>query len=176
MNATPSFRPSEPQPTSAAAEVVSYGVVHKITVATAESLTAGLVAATIADIPGASAVLRGGVVSYANEVKAAVLGVSEALLAARGSVDPQVAEEMAAGTRVACGADFGISTTGVAGPDAHDGKSVGTVYIGWADATGAGNVEYHFAGDRASIRLQSRDAALSLLLDRMKSGNLPTNE
>ncbi|GAB2899375.1 CinA family protein [Neomicrococcus lactis] len=161
--------------TELAADVVSCGVVLKKTVATAESLTAGLVAATIADIPGASAVLRGGVVSYDNAVKADLLGVSTDLLAERGSVDPQVAEEMAAGARDKCGADFGISTTGVAGPDAHDGKSVGTVYIGWADASGSGSVEQHFSGDRASIRRQSRDAALTVLRERMKSGSLLAN-
>lgn len=175
MNANPAILSSEHHESSAAAEVVSYGVVHQITVATAESLTAGLVAATIADVPGASAVLRGGVVSYDNTVKAGLLGVSAKLLAERGSVDAQVAEEMATGARVNCGADFGVSTTGVAGPDAHDGKSVGTVFIGWADATGAGSVEKHFVGDRASIRVQSRDAALAVLLERMKSGSSPTN-
>lgn len=164
-----------PSASEVAAEIVSCGVVQEATVATAESLTAGLVAATIADVPGASAVLRGGVVSYANEVKALLLDVPLDLLDELGSVDPAVAEAMARGARDRCVATFGIATTGVAGPDAHDGKPVGTVFIGWADATGSGSVEQHFQGDRETIRHLSRDAALEILLERMKSGNSPLN-
>ncbi|WP_394159981.1 CinA family protein [Galactobacter valiniphilus] len=115
-----------------ARELVSRAAAAGLTVATAESLTAGLVAATIADVPGASAVLRGGVVSYAVEVKASVLGVDAAWLAEHGPVDPRVAEEMAIGAARVCDADLGVSTTGVAGPEPHGGREVGTVYLGVA--------------------------------------------
>ncbi|MCG7423321.1 nicotinamide-nucleotide amidohydrolase family protein [Micrococcus sp. ACRRV] len=103
-----------------------------LTVATAESLTAGLVAARLADVPGASAALQGGVVAYQNHVKAGLLGVDAGLLTARGAVDAEVARQMACGARRAAGADVGVATTGVAGPEPHQGKPVGTVFVGVA--------------------------------------------
>ncbi|MDN6511425.1 MAG: CinA family protein, partial [Corynebacterium sp.] len=86
------------------------------TVATAESLTAGAIASTVADIPGASAVLRGGLVVYATDLKASLAGVDEELLDARGPVDPDVARQLARGAATRCGADIGLGVTGVAGP------------------------------------------------------------
>jgi nicotinamide-nucleotide amidase len=148
--------------TSTAAVAIAIG--NKLTVATAESLTAGMVAATLANTPGASGMLQGGVVAYQNSVKAGVLGVSEELLAEVGSVDGQVAEAMADGARRACGADLGISTTGVAGPEPHDGKTVGTVFIGIAGNSRSESFEYSFSGDRHSIREQACEAALARLL------------
>ncbi|MFJ3958708.1 CinA family protein [Arthrobacter sp. NPDC090010] len=139
-----------------------------VTVATAESLTAGLVAARLADVPGASGTLRGGVVSYHNDVKRDLLGVSAELLAERGSVDADVARAMAAGARVACGADLAVSTTGVAGPDAHDGKPVGTVYIGVADASGSVAHAHHFVGGRPQIREAAVRAAVVHLLSALR--------
>lgn len=135
-----------------------------LTLATAESLTAGAVAATIADVPGASTVLRGGIVSYAVDLKRDLLGVDGGRLAEHGPVDAVVAEQMAAGAARSCGADVGVSTTGVAGPEAHGGQAVGTVYIGWATAGGSGHELLRLAGDRASIRAGSVDAALRVLL------------
>ncbi|MEB7505946.1 nicotinamide-nucleotide amidohydrolase family protein [Arthrobacter koreensis] len=132
-------------------------------IASAESLTAGMVAAELGTVPGASAVLQGGVVAYQNSVKEQVLGVSGTLLAAAGSVDGRVAEEMAAGVRRLLNADFGVSTTGVAGPEPHDGEPVGTVFIGVAGPAGTRSREFRFTGDRASIRLQACAAALDLL-------------
>ena len=99
-----------------AGEAVAGAIERGLTVATAESLTAGMVAAVLADIPGASGMLQGGVVSYQNSVKADVLGVPRDLLDAVGAVDGQVAAAMADGARRVCGADIGVSTTGVAGP------------------------------------------------------------
>ncbi|MBG6083777.1 CinA family protein [Zhihengliuella flava] len=154
---------------SVSARIVAEAVARGLTVATAESLTAGRVAAAIADTPGASAVLRGGVVSYASEVKASLLGVSTSLLARVGSVHPDVAERMAVGARTACGADVAVSTTGVAGPEAHDGQSVGTVYIGWSTSRGTGQQRLSLAGDRESIRAQATDAALQALLRHLVS-------
>jgi nicotinamide-nucleotide amidase len=153
-----------------ALEAGESGVVHGATVATAESLTAGLIAAALAEVPGSSAVLRGGVVAYHNEVKQLLLGVPAALLARVGSVDPEVARRMALGARERCGADIGISSTGVAGPAPHDGKPVGLVYIGYATAHDSGALRLELAGDRAGIRAASRDAALAQLV-RLLAGN-----
>ena len=138
-----------------------------LTVATAESLTAGMVAAVLADTPGASGMLQGGVVAYANSVKASILGVSRELLDAAGSVDGQVAAAMAAGARTACGTDVAVATTGVAGPEAHDGKDVGTVFIGLATAEGATSFAYHFEGSRQEIRALACGAALERLLEAL---------
>jgi nicotinamide-nucleotide amidase len=139
------------------------------TVATAESLTAGMVSAVLADTPGASGMLQGGVVAYQNAVKESVLKVSPELLAAVGSVDSGVAAAMAAGARAALGADIGVATTGVAGPEAHDGKPVGTVYIGIATGAGTSGFEYLFSGGRAEIRGQACGAALERLLEALAS-------
>jgi nicotinamide-nucleotide amidase len=148
-------------PDGGAAGLVATATAAGLTVATAESLTAGLVSATIADVPGASAVLRGGVVSYQVDVKASVLGVSEDRLAEYGPVDRVVAQEMAAGARRVCGADIGISTTGVAGPEPHGGHAVGTVWIGISSELGERGLLLDLPGDRARIRQGSVDAALA---------------
>jgi nicotinamide-nucleotide amidase len=134
------------------------------TVAAAESLTAGMVTAVLADTPGASGMLQGGVVAYQNSVKTDILGVPAELLAGVGSVDGDVAAGMAAGVRSALGADIGVATTGVAGPEEHDGKAVGTVFIGVATAEGASAFHYTFTGNRADIRGQACGAALERLL------------
>ncbi|MDI2036096.1 CinA family protein [Paenarthrobacter nitroguajacolicus] len=147
-----------------ATTAVGTAVGKNLTVATAESLTAGLVAATLANTPGASAMLQGGVIAYQNTVKVGVLGVPEELLESVGSVDGGVAEAMADGARRACAADIGISTTGVAGPDPHDGKDVGTVFVGVASGQGVASFQYSFSGDRQSIREQACEAALARLL------------
>lgn len=152
-----------------AAEAVALAISRGLTVATAESLTAGLVAATIADTPGASGMLQGGVVAYQNSVKASVLGVSPQLLDSVGSVDGGVASAMAAGARQACGSDIGVSTTGVAGPEPHDGKPVGTVYIGIASEQGSTSFGYTFSGNRPAIRAQACKAALERLREALAS-------
>lgn len=100
------------------------------TVAFAESLTAGLCAARIADVPGASAVLRGGLVVYATDLKASLAGVDQQLLDERGPVDGEVARQLARGAAAVCQADWGIGLTGVAGPDPQDAHPVGEVYAG----------------------------------------------
>jgi nicotinamide-nucleotide amidase len=139
------------------------------TVAVAESLTGGLVVAELVGVPGASAVVRGGVVAYATPIKRSVLGVSGALLAARGAVDPEVAEQMAAGARERLAVDgvpatWGISTTGVAGPEPQDGQPVGTVFVGIASASGATSYALALDGDRGAIRT----ATVSELLSRLR--------
>lgn len=143
------------------------------TIACAESLTAGLISAGIADVPGASAVLVGGAVTYATRAKASVLGVDTELLSKRGAVDPEVAQQMACGARRVFGADVGVSATGVAGPDGQDGKPVGLVYLGVC--VGEHNEpdarctvqEFHLSGDRAQIRGMATLEAWKLVLSQL---------
>ncbi|MGN6441936.1 MAG: CinA family protein [Arthrobacter sp.] len=150
-----------------AAQTVRQALESGRTGATAESLTAGMVSAVLADTPGASGMLQGGVVAYQNSVKDAVLHVPADLLARAGSVDPDVARAMADGARTVLGADVGVSTTGVAGPEAHDGKPVGRVYIGIATAAGTAGFEYSFTGSRPDIRAAACAAALERLLEAL---------
>lgn len=140
------------------------------TVATAESLTGGLVCATLVEVPGASDVLTGGVVAYATRLKSDLLGVDPEHLAERGTVDAGTAEQMARGARERLGATYGVSTTGVAGPDASEGRPPGTVYVGIASPVGARVEALRLSGDRAGIRHATVDAALSLLGDTVERG------
>ncbi|CAM3835926.1 CinA family protein [Isoptericola cucumis] len=136
-----------------------------LTLGVAESLTGGLVVAALVDVPGASVVVRGGVVAYATDVKASVLGVDGALLAARGPVDPEVAVQMADGVRRVVGADVGVATTGVAGPGQQDGHPPGEVYVAVSTADGARTRRLELAGDRAAIRAGAVRGALELTLE-----------
>lgn len=140
------------------------------TLAVAESLTGGLLAATIVDVAGASAVFRGGFVVYATDLKVGLAGVPADLLAARGPIDPDVALALARGARERCGADWGLATTGVAGPDPQDGHPVGQVYIGLAGPAAGEVRELTLRGNRAAIRAGSVAAALALLKDALLPG------
>lgn len=134
------------------------------TLATAESLTGGLLGAELTSVSGASSVYRGGVVAYAVALKAQLLGVPEELLEAHGPVHPETALAMAAGAQARLGATYGLSTTGVAGPEPHGRQPVGTVYI--ACVGGRKDVrELLLSGDREQIRQQTVVAALELLLE-----------
>ena len=134
--------------------------------AVAESLTAGMLAAALVDVPGASRVFRGGVVAYATDLKATLLGVDPVLLGARGPVDPQVAAQMAAGVRERLEADVGVATTGVAGPDPQDGQTPGTVFVAVDLRDGLAQVRaLVLDGDRAAVRAATVQAALDLLRD-----------
>ena len=132
------------------------------TLACAESVTGGLIAARITEVPGASGPFRGGVVSYATDSKSSVLGVDQALIDEHGVVSGPVARAMAAGAREAMEADIGIATTGVAGPAALDGKPVGTVVLAVSGPLGDVDREVHLPGDRAMIRRIASGAALNL--------------
>ncbi|MFJ8149239.1 CinA family protein [Streptomyces sp. NPDC096048] len=168
---------------STAADVVRLLTVRGETLAVAESLTGGMVAAAITAVPGASKAFRGSVTAYATELKRELLGVDATVLAARGAVDPQVAAQMAAGVRKALGADWGIATTGVAGPDPQDGQPVGTVFVAVDGPVGAddgsasgGKVEaLRLNGHRAEIRMESVRSVLALLL-RELAGEQTGNE
>ncbi|MFI6031127.1 CinA family protein [Amycolatopsis magusensis] len=137
------------------------------TVATAESLTAGLVCAALTEVPGSSAAVRGGLVVYATELKATLAGVDPDLLATRGAVDPEVAAQLAAGARTRCGADWGIGLTGVAGPGGQDGVPPGTVHLGLAGPGVSITRELRLSGDRAAVRAGSAEAALLLLAEQI---------
>lgn len=133
------------------------------TLAVAESLTGGQVSATFVAVPGVSAVLRGGVVAYAADLKAELLGVDPGLLAAHGPVHPDVARQMARGAAVRLGATHAVATTGVAGPGASDGHRGGTVHVA-AHGPGIDRVRsLLLAGPRAAVRTASTAAAIALL-------------
>lgn len=136
----------------------------RLTVATAESLTGGMLAAALTAVPGASVAVRGGVVSYATDLKATLLGVDPDLLAAVGPVDADVAAQMAHGVARLCSADIGLSTTGVAGPDTQNGVAVGTVFISVADGRSGFTMtrELALSGDREQIRKTTVAAVLDL--------------
>ncbi|MET8974734.1 nicotinamide-nucleotide amidohydrolase family protein [Streptomyces sp. NPDC004539] len=168
---------------STATDVVRLLTVKGETLAVAESLTGGLVAAEITAVPGASKAFRGSVTAYATDLKRQVLGVDAALLAARGAVDAQVAAQMAAGVRKALGADWGIATTGVAGPDPQDGQPVGTVFVAVdgpfgpdsGSAPGGKVRALRLNGSRTEIRRESVRSVLALLLEEL-AGEQTGNE
>ena len=134
------------------------------TLAVAESLTGGLLAAQVVDVPGASVVFRGGVVAYSTDLKHTLLGVDAELLARHGAVHAQVAAQMAGGVRERLGATWGLATTGVAGPGPQCGHQPGTVFVGLAGPGGIRTTRLTLAGDRAQVRGATVDAALTLLL------------
>jgi nicotinamide-nucleotide amidase len=156
-----------------AAQLVDRLVARGWTVAAAESLTGGLVSATLISVPGASACVRGGVVAYATPLKHSLLGVDAALLAAEGAVHPQVARQMADGVRVAAAVDgspaeVGIATTGVAGPSAQDGRPVGTVHVAVSTPAGTRVRSLALFGTRAQIRAEATRAALAAAAEAVR--------
>lgn len=161
--ANPGQSMARPEAPSPARRVIMAAIAQGRTLAAAESLTAGLVCAWLADVPGASGALQGGVVAYQNGVKSALLGVDGKLLSRDGAVQPEVARQMAEGVRRAVGADIGVSTTGAAGPEAHGGRPVGTVFVGIAWTDGSRVHEFHFEGTREQIRTQAAEAAIQAL-------------
>ncbi len=146
------------------AEVVGRLLVsRRMTLATAESLTGGSLAARVTMVPGASDSFLGSVVSYAVTAKVSILGVSEETLAGPGVVSEECAREMAAGARSLLDADVAVSLTGVAGPESHDGKPPGTVCVGIAFEGGTDARTLHAPGDREQVRRWSEQAALDMV-------------
>jgi nicotinamide-nucleotide amidase len=133
------------------------------TVATAESLTAGLLCAELTTVPGASAVVRGGLVVYATDLKATLAGVPAHLLAEHGAVHPAVADALADGARRKCEATWGIGLTGVAGPDPQDGVAPGRVYLAVAGPGETTRYTLDLAGDRQAVRAGAVAAAVDAL-------------
>lgn len=150
----------------ACAELVALATARGVTVGTAESCTGGLVCGCLTAVPGSSAAVRGGVVSYAVAVKRAVLGVSGEVLddPALGAVSAECAEQMARGARRTLGCDVAVSVTGIAGPGGEEpGKPVGTVWFGLATPAGARALRRLLPGDRAEVRLGAVRQAVALL-------------
>lgn len=147
---------------------LSFEVITRLsgkTLATAESLTGGGIGAALTAVPGSSAVFKGGVICYTDEIKTHVLGVSSELLRAHGAVSAPVAEAMASGARKLLNSDISVSVTGLAGPggDAFD-NPVGTVYVGYQDCQHTFVQHFCFSGDRDAVRAQTVDAAMKLIL------------
>lgn len=141
-------------------------------VATCESLTGGLVAAELTSVPGASAVVRGGLVTYATELKVSLAGVDPDVVRRFGVVSDQVAQAMAAGARRVCGASWGIAVTGVAGPDEVDGLAPGTVWTAVAGPyeSRARSSRYH--GDREQVRRATVAGVLDLLDEMLAQASI----
>jgi nicotinamide-nucleotide amidase len=146
------------------------------TLASAESLTGGMVGLLLTDVAGASASYVGGVISYATRLKATLAGVDAATLAELGPVAARTAAEMARGVAERCNADWGVATTGVAGPESQDGHPVGEVFV--AVSNPAADLlrvkELSLEGERAAIRQQAAVAALALLADALGLHSIST--
>jgi nicotinamide-nucleotide amidase len=161
----------ESEPTlDATAELIAELAARRLTIGVAESLTGGLLAAELIRIPGASAVVNGGIVAYNTELKRSLLGVDGSVLNVHGAVHPDVAKQMAVGARskLAVGglrADVGVSTTGVAGPGMQDGQLPGTVFVGLSIGTGTWAIPLQLSGDRAAIRSQTVTRAVEAVRD-----------
>jgi len=153
-------------PDDFAYELVNLLLKRKEKVAVAESCTGGRVMARLTAIPGSSAVLWGGIVSYSNESKVALLSVQTDLIERYGAVSPEVARAMACGMQRRSGADWAISVTGIAGPGGGGlGKPVGTVWMGCYDSNDNDSVQLrHIDGDRKLVQRQATDEALKMLL------------
>ncbi len=150
-------------PDDLAAEALTLLAGAGASLATAESLTGGRLAAAVTSVPGASASYLGGVVSYATELKESLLGVPHELVERYGVVSGECARAMAEGCRRATGATYAVATTGVAGPDLQEGKPVGTVFVGIAGPEGVTALAMELAGDRPQIQERACREALSAL-------------
>lgn len=146
-----------------AADVIAHLIAERTTVATAESITGGRLVAALTSVAGSSAVVRGSVVAYSNEVKTSMLGVDPAILAEKGAVSADVAEQMARGARDRLGATFGVATTGEAGPGSGSGSPVGTVFVAVAGPTGVSSLRLDASGDRHQIQRAAVEGALRML-------------
>ena len=138
------------------------------TLATAESCTGGMIGAALTAVPGASKVYKGGIISYWSDVKQELLGVDPEDLKNLGPVSAQVAGSMADGARRALHTDYGISVTGLAGPDGDEfGKPVGTVFVGLSTRSKTVARHFRFYGDREDVRNQAARAALEFILEEV---------
>ncbi|WP_062465544.1 CinA family protein [Demequina maris] len=152
-----------PRPDQVVARLRELGV----TIATAESITGGAVCSALVSVPGASTVVRGGIVAYTAAMKARLLGVDPDVIAEAGLVSADVAEAMARGAREATGATLAVATTGVAGPEPHDGAGPGSVWVAVSGPAGESSSHRDIPGDRAAVRSGTVDAALALVLESL---------
>jgi len=149
--------------------VVALATERGVTLGTAESLTAGLIAATIANVSGASKTLMGGIVSYDPRVKHEMLGVPQSVIDGVGVVSEPCARAMADGARNALRVDIAVSATGLAGPTGGTPETpVGTVFVGCATHAGTRVAECHFTGDRQAVRTQAVEQALTMILQSLR--------
>lgn len=147
-----------------AADVIQALKERGFTVATCESLTGGMICSTMVDVPGASQVVRGGLITYQTDVKTLLAGVDDALIQAEGVVSAAVAEAMAKGARERLLADIAVSATGMASPGNPEEPPVGTVFVGVASPKGVRAIPLKLAGSRQEIRRQTVEAALQAIL------------
>lgn len=157
-----------------AARVLAILGAQKATLAVAESLTGGALAAAIVSVPGASQVFRGGVVTYATDTKAKVLGVSEQRLEETGPVDSLVAQQMARGAARLFHADYALATTGVAGPGSTDGIEAGTVFVGMLTPHGSYTQQLALHGNREEVRAGAVEGALRFLIEFTENTQVET--
>jgi nicotinamide-nucleotide amidase len=157
-----------PTPDVVAAEVLGLLAASGATLATAESLTGGQLAAAVTSVPGASAHFLGGFVTYATGLKESLLGVPHSIVETYGVVSAECAGAMATGCRAATGATYALSTTGVAGPDQQEGKPVGTVYVGLAGPDGVSTLAMELVGDRQQVQERACREALSALCGTLR--------
>ncbi len=135
-----------------------------LTVATCESLTGGMIASTLVDVPGASSVVRGGFVTYQTDTKTLLAEVPAALIAEKGVVSAEVARAMAEGVRRKLGADIAVSATGMASPGSAEEPPAGTVFVGVSSRKGTRAIPLRLAGSRQEIRRQTVEQALGAIL------------
>ncbi len=156
-----------------AADALALLGVAGATLATAESLTGGRLAAAVTGVPGASVSYLGGFVTYTTELKESLLGVSPALVETYGAVSAECARAMAAGCKESTGATYAVATTGVAGPDLQEGKPVGTVFVGVAGPDGVGAVTMELVGNRHQIQDRACREALTVLCGILRGEQPP---
>lgn len=140
-----------------------------LTVATCESLTGGMICSTMVDVPGASSVVRGGLITYQTDTKTLLAGVDAALIADRGVVSAEVAAAMAEGTRRRLGVDIAVSATGMASPGEPGDPPAGTVFVGVSSANGTRAIPLQLAGSRAEVRQQTVKAAIQAIITEAKA-------
>jgi PncC family amidohydrolase len=153
-----------------AQQIVATMTDKKLTLGVVESCTGGQLAAAITAVPGASAVLRGGIVAYSNAIKAQLLGVDWSTMDDHGAVSEECARELAENGSIALRGDYTIATTGIAGPDGGtDDKPVGTVYIAWSGPAGTEIEHGAYSGDRAAVQRQAVERALAKLAELLEA-------
>ena len=154
-------------PDPLAARLISRLADDRLTLATSESLTGGLIGAALTSVPGASQAYLGGVIAYATALKAVLSGVAAAVLDRHGAVSAETVTAMAQGVRRITGADWGLAVSGVAGPSPQEGQPPGTVWIAVAGDRPPVVRRFAFTGDRSEVRAQTVAAALRLLLAQL---------
>lgn len=153
--------------TDSATKLITLLIDNNATIAVAESLTGGALCGRLVDVPGASKALHGAVCTYTTEMKHKILSVSAELLAAYGPVHPQIASEMAFGVQRLFNSTLALATTGVAGPGSADGHPAGTVYIACVAGHHVHVKEFHFEGDRNTVRHNTINAAITLAIESL---------